>query len=235
MQRSLLKPALFFDFDNTLTHGDVLDELIERYSPNEAWRDWENAWAKGELPARECLRLQVENMRVSRKRLLDDVAQVRIDPAFVEIVEWAKRHQVGVHIVSDSFLPLIRHMLDANGIADIPVMANDLAFAANDRLVPSFPFYDPSCTCSANAKPLHLVPYMDYRIIYAGDGHSDLDAALAADVVFAKASLANELDARGVAFYPFDTLEPVLAFLETVPLPLEKAAKRASVEVILKA
>ena len=44
------KPVLFFDFDNTLTHGDLLDELIERYSPNEAWRDWEHAWAEGKLP-----------------------------------------------------------------------------------------------------------------------------------------------------------------------------------------
>ena len=228
MSRSLLKPVLFFDFDNTLTQGDVLDELIERYSPNESWRDWENAWSKGELPARDCLRLQVENMRVSRKRLLDDVAQVRIDPAFVEIVDWAKRHEIGVQIVSDSFLPLIRHMLQVNGIADIPVFANGLEFAAPDRLVPSFPHYDPAYTCSANAKPRHLAPFLDYRIIYAGDGHSDLDAALVADVVFAKASLANELDARGVAFYPFDSLEPVLAFLETVPLALDEVADLAA-------
>src|SRR3954451_20118904 len=53
------KPALFFDFDNTLTQGDLLDELIERYSPTEEWRDWEHAWAAGALPARECLRLQI--------------------------------------------------------------------------------------------------------------------------------------------------------------------------------
>ena len=56
------KPALFFDFDNTLTHGDLLDELIERYSPNEEWRDWEHAWAEGQLAARECLQAQIENM-----------------------------------------------------------------------------------------------------------------------------------------------------------------------------
>jgi len=68
------------------------------------------------------------------------------------------------------------------------------------------------------------VPYRDQRLIFAGDGHSDLDAALAADVVFAKATLANELDARGVAFYPFDSLEPVLAFLESVPLALDEVA-----------
>src|SRR5437879_2408038 len=228
MSRLPHKPVLFFDFDNTLTEGDLLDELIERYSPNEDWRDWEHAWAKGELPARDCLRLQVENMRVSRQRLLDDVARVRIDPAFVEIVDWAKCHEVEVQIVSDSFVPLIRHMLRVNGIADIPVFANGLEFAMPDRLVPSFPYYDPAYTCSANAKPRHLAPFLDNRIIYAGDGHSDLDAALAADVVFAKSTLANELDARGVAFYPFESLEPVLAFLEAVPLALDEVANFAA-------
>src|SRR2546422_9011879 len=109
--RSLLKPVLFFDFDNTLMQGDILDEVIEKYSPNEAWRDWENAWAQGHLPARDCLRLQVGNMRVSRERLLEDLTRVRIDPAFAEIVEWAKLRQVGINIVSDSFMPLIRHIL----------------------------------------------------------------------------------------------------------------------------
>jgi len=216
MPRSLLKPVLFFDFDNTLMQGDILDEVIEKYSPNEAWRDWEDAWAKGHLPARDCLRLQVGNMRVSRERLFEDLTRVRIDPAFAEIVEWAKLRQVGVNIVSDSFLPLI------------PVFANDLRFLANDRLVASFPFYDPACERSANAKARHLVPFRANRIIFAGDGHSDLDAALAADVVFAKCALANELDARGVAFYPFDTLEPVLAFLETVEDALREPAAWAA-------
>ena len=219
MLRSQLKPALFFDFDNTLTDGDVLDQLIERYSPNEAWRDWENAWAQGRLAARECLHLQVENMRVSREALLADVARVRIDPAFAEIVDWARCQAVPLCIVSDSFMPLIRHMLRANGIADVPVIANELHFSGGDRLVPSFPHCDPGVVCSANAKARHLAPYRgSHRLVYTGDGHSDLDAALEADVVFAKATLARELDARGVSFYPFVTLEPVLAFLESVPM-----------------
>src|SRR5205085_5578224 len=106
-------------------------------------------------------------------------------------------------------------VLRANGIEGIPIFANDLAFADEDRLVPMFPFYDPAFARSANAKARHLAPYRARRrIVFAGDGHSDLDAALAADIVFAKATLARELNARGAAFYPFDTLEPVLAFLE---------------------
>jgi 2,3-diketo-5-methylthio-1-phosphopentane phosphatase len=217
------KPVLFFDFDNTLTQGDLLDELIERYSPTEEWRDWEHAWSEGQLPARECLRLQIENMRVSRGELFEFLSKVRIDPVFVDIVQWARERHVLVSIVSDSFQPLISHVLKSNGVeVDIPIFANEVTFAGEDRLVPHFPHYDPTCVRSANAKARHLDAYRLNKIIFAGDGHSDLDAALAADVVFAKASLAKELDALGSTFYPFETLEPVLAYLETTEATLLK-------------
>ena len=210
------KPVLFFDFDNTLTEGDVLDQIIEKFSPNEAWRDWENAWAEGRLSARECLRHQVENMRVSRETLLAYLSQVRIDPVFAQIIDWARPRQVEVIIVSDSFVPLIRHVLHGNGIGELPLFANDLRFSGAGRLVPAFPYHDPACLRSANAKARHLEPYREHRIIFTGDGRSDLDAALRADIVFAKSTLARELDARSIAFQPFETLQPVLAWLETI-------------------
>jgi 2-hydroxy-3-keto-5-methylthiopentenyl-1-phosphate phosphatase len=214
MPRSGREPALFFDFDNTLTAGDVLDQVIEAFSPNELWRDWENAWVEGRLSARECLRRQMENLRVTRDVLLDFLSKVRIDPALPAIVEWAETREVDVIIVSDSFLPMIHHVLRTNGIDTVPILANDLRFRG-DRLIPSFPFYDPASARSANAKARHLAPYSANNIVFAGDGQSDLDAALVADVVFAKSTLAKELRARGVAYHPFDTLEPVLEFLET--------------------
>ena len=206
------KPALFFDFDNTLTDGDVLDGVIERFSPDESWRDWENAWADGHLSAQECLRRQVGKLRVSRDVLLEYLLQVRVDPAFAAIADWAWSRQVEVFIVSDSFQPLIRHILRNNGIENVPIFANDLEFAG-ERLIPSFPFADPACMRSANAKARHLLPYRGHRIVFAGDGHSDLDAALAADVVFAKSTLARELAALAVRYHPFDSLDPMLRYL----------------------
>lgn len=211
------RPVLFFDFDNTLTEGDVLDALIEAYSPNEAWREWEEAWAQGQIPARECLRLQIENLRVSREALFEHLAGVRVDPAFAGIAAWARRHDAPLTIVSDSFQPLIEHVLRCNGIDGIAILANELEFGDGDRLIPRFPFHDPAIARSANAKARHLAPYRGRRpIVFAGDGHSDLDAALAADVVFAKSALAEDLAARGVRFREFGTLEPVLAFLDAM-------------------
>ena len=206
------KPVLFFDYDNTLTSGDVLDQVIERFSPNEAWRDWENDWQDGRLSAQECLSRQVGNLRVSRGELFEYLLQVRVDPAFPAVVDWARSRRADVIIVSDSFAPLIRHMLSNNGIDDVPVIANDLEFSG-ERLMPSFPHADPACTRSANAKARHLLPYRHHHVVFAGDGHSDLDAALASDIVFAKSTLAKELDALCTAYHPFDTLEPVLSFL----------------------
>jgi 2-hydroxy-3-keto-5-methylthiopentenyl-1-phosphate phosphatase len=40
------------------------------------------------------------------------------------------------------------------------------------------------------------------EVVYAGDGHSDYCAALAADRVFALGGLARWLERRGVAFTP---------------------------------
>ena len=77
----MLDPVLVFDFDNTITRGDILDDLIEKYSPDSSWKVWEAAWVAGDLSARDCLRRQVGNMRVSRDALFSHLASIRIDPA----------------------------------------------------------------------------------------------------------------------------------------------------------
>ena len=108
---------------------------------------------------------------------------------------------------------LTEEVYHSNAIEGVPVYANGLAFSG-ERLIPSFPYYDAAFPRSANAKARHLAPYRDHTLVFAGDGRSDLDAALASHVVFAKDALARELQARAVAFHSFVTLESMLAFLE---------------------
>ncbi len=215
MSQPLLKPAFVFDFDNTLTDGDVLDEVIETFSPNDDWRTWEAEWAAGRLSARDCLRNQMANLRVTREALFRHLAAVRVDANFVPLLRGARKDGIPVLIVSDSFRPLIEHILACNGISGVPVFANELEFAG-ERVQPSFPFYDPAFPRSANAKARHLVAYRDHTVVFAGDGLSDLDAALASDIVFAKDTLAREFSHRGLPFRPFANLAPVLAFLDSI-------------------
>ena len=212
MRPSKKNPVLFFDFDNTITREDVLDRIIERFSISDEWRHWENAWVRGEISTVQCLDRQIAGIRAYKAELIDFVADCQIDPHFAPIVQWAASARADLFVVSDNFSCLVREILSRHGLSDVPVMANELAFSGN-RLRAHFPFRSPACERCAHCKAVHFRRFERHRKIYVGDGLSDVCAGLAADLVFAKDSLADYLSLRGVAFKPFASLETVADFL----------------------
>ena len=78
---------VFFDFDNTITHFDVLDDIIKRFAVNKGWKEWEEAWEKGRIGSRRCLKEQMSLVAIGRKELLKYLSGVRIDPYF-KIIAW---------------------------------------------------------------------------------------------------------------------------------------------------
>ena len=212
MKPSRNTPVLFFDFDNTITREDVLDRIIERFSISDEWRNWEAAWVRGEISTVQCLDRQMAGLRAYKAELIDFVADCQIDPYFAPIVQWAASARVELFVVSDNFSCLVREILARHGLADVPVMANELTFSGN-RLQAHFPFRSASCERCAHCKAVHFQRYERRRKIYVGDGLSDVCPALAADVVFAKDSLADYLSRCGVAFRDFASLKTLADFL----------------------
>lgn len=210
--RERARPAVFIDFDNTITKGDVLDEVIERFSPTQEWREWEAEWKAGNMSTPECLRRQVGGLRASMAELMAAVSDVEVDPAFVPLLRWAKGEGIEVQVLSDNFAPLIAQILRRQHAPEVPVFANELAPTASG-VEARFPFRDPACARCAHCKARHLKEAAGRERVYVGDGLSDVCPALVADTVFAKDSLAAELSRRGVAFRPFATLEDVWAYL----------------------
>jgi 2,3-diketo-5-methylthio-1-phosphopentane phosphatase len=205
-------PALFLDFDNTITRGDVLDRVLERYSASEAWRRWEAEWQSGRMSTRECLERQTGDLRVTSEELIRFTDVIDIDAAFGPLVSWTADHGIEVSIVSDNFQVLIDAMLRRRGLPLVPIYANGLAFTGN-RPRASFPFLDPACKRCAHCKGQHLRRVSDRPRIFAGDGLSDICPALSADVVFAKDSLAAHLQASGRPYRRFGSLDDVLDYL----------------------
>lgn len=211
--RAPVKPALFLDFDGTITLGDVLDRVIERFSTNDAWRAAEDAWQAGTITTRECLVRQLGGVRVTPDALAGFVRQTAIEPAFAQIVSLARARAMPLVVVSDNFHPVIEPILAAHGFEGVDVRANTLTFDG-DRVAPGFPWTDSRCSRCAHCKARHLRIARGRPRIFAGDGLSDLCGAEAADIVFAKGTLAHELDRRGVAHRRFTSLDAVAAFVE---------------------
>jgi 2-hydroxy-3-keto-5-methylthiopentenyl-1-phosphate phosphatase len=205
-------PVVFFDFDNTITQEDVLDRIIQQFSISDEWQYWEDAWVRGEISTVQCLARQIAGVRASEAELIDFVANFQIDPHFASIVQWAANEHVDLFVVSDNFSCFVQQILSRQGLSGLSVMANELTFSENG-LKAHFPFRSAACERCAHCKAVHFRRFQGRRKIYVGDGLSDVCPALAADVVFAKDSLADYLVNRGIPFNEFASLDVVADFL----------------------
>jgi len=208
---------VFIDFDNTITQGDVLDGIIETFSTSREWRILEEAWTAGRITTRACLEGQVRGLRVTWPELSRHLDQVRLDPGFARLRDLLRREEVELTILSDNFDLILEHILRQNGLADVARRANHLELATGG-LVPSFPYGNPDCPGCAHCKKIHFMPpHRDARrVVFIGDGRSDICAATHADIVFAKTSLLSHLRRSAIPCLAYGNLSEVADALANI-------------------
>lgn len=206
--------AVFFDFDNTITHFDVLDSIVEIFSINKKWMAFEAAWKKGKIGSKGCLSGQLKSVRVDKDRLDRYLAKIKVDPYFKKIIALLKKNKIKPVILSDSFSYFIKSILRSNGINGIKIYSNKIKLSGG-RLVPSFPHQHNTCKICGNCKSSHLPKneFDDRVIIYVGDGLSDLCPSKNSDIVFAKGNLKKYLLKEGKPFISFGSLKSVYNFM----------------------
>jgi 2-hydroxy-3-keto-5-methylthiopentenyl-1-phosphate phosphatase len=217
------KTVLFIDFDNTISLGDVLDSVIGKFSRTTQWAQWQTEWRENRISTLDCLRRQVGDLEVDKDTLLEFVRHAAIDADFVHLQDWAASTGTDLVIVSDNFEVILREILRRHGVIAPPIFANSLTFEGK-RVIPAFPYRSPSCARCAHCKASHFVRYEGYRILYVGDGLSDICPAVRADRVFAKDSLAAYLSAQGKPFTGFENLGDVVKCLWTDASGRDRAA-----------
>jgi 2-hydroxy-3-keto-5-methylthiopentenyl-1-phosphate phosphatase len=207
---------IYFDFDNTITDFDVLDDIIQRFSTNDDWKRAEAAWESGEIGSRECLEKQLSQMRMTAGALRNYLDSVKIDSFFRPILELLNAHHIEPVIVSDSFRLIIDRILENNGVMGLTVLANDLRMEG-EQPVPEFPYYQSICCGCANCKTSHLFKRNrpeGTKKIYVGDGRSDICPAGFCEILFAKGGLLRHYQEIGKECIPFENLGAVHTHLQ---------------------
>ena len=181
---------VFFDFDNTMTTSDVLDDVIRRFSINDKWMVLQKAWEEEKIGTKECLEGQLKNVRLTKSALQNFLKKVELDPHFHQLLALLVREGIKPVILSDNFTYIIEWILNYHGIKDLKVYGNTLRFY-REHIFPSFPYDNPFCLTCAHCKKIHLTKDKTENklIVYVGDGRSDFCPAKVSDVVFAKDSL----------------------------------------------
>jgi 2-hydroxy-3-keto-5-methylthiopentenyl-1-phosphate phosphatase len=203
----LTRTSVFLDFDGTITTVDADVHLLDRLAPAE-WRAIDNEFRRGEIGSRVCLLDTWDLLTPNEAEMRAVYREVPIDPDTGALLEALRGAGAEVVVVSDGFGVYAREVCADLGV---PVLTNDIDWA-NGRL--EFPHEDRCCACSScgvcKQAPIKDAKYAGRTTVLVGDGASDYKAALLADVVFAKNTLAAWCARNGIDFVPYSTMRDVL-------------------------
>jgi 2,3-diketo-5-methylthio-1-phosphopentane phosphatase len=211
--------AVFCDFDGTFSIQDVGSTLARIHGGDVRPQVWAR-YERGEITAWEYSLEVLDGLRISEDDLLTFLHTVELDPGAHDLVAWCDEREVPFRILSDGFDYNLDRLQNIHGV-HFEYDANQLRYEDGVwRIAEGSP--DPSCGCgTGTCKRGRIQGYRDGHpgavIVHIGNGRvSDLCGAVASDVAFAKDSLAEVLETRGIAFQRFGTLRDVIPRLEAL-------------------
>ena len=207
-----------FDFDGTISPADMGHVIFNAFADS-SWRDIDDEWIRGQIPTSERARRQFELVRAGEPEFLALVDQHKVDSDFHALVIFLRQNEIGVQVVSDGFDVYVGRMLNAAGLGDVPFQSNTLGFSG-DEIVLGFPHERPGQDPRGGWKgeAVEKVKASGCRVAYVGDGMSDLSAARAADLLFARGSLVQCCEQEGIPYHAFSRMLDVYDWLQVNPV-----------------
>ncbi len=185
------KALVLSDFDGTISRVDVGDSVLNRFA-QKCREAIDREVVNGSMGSREAYQKIAPLVRVDAESLRAHVLKCSaIDPFFVRFYRLAGKKGVDVKIVSDGLDFYIRAILEKHRLGEIEFYSNAVVFGDKDTLTFDFPQANALCgrcgTCKSRILHEHRLMYE--KIIYVGDGHSDICPSQYADLIFAKGEL----------------------------------------------
>jgi alpha-galactosidase len=212
-----IRVAVFCDFDGTFSVQDVGATIAQRLAADRRPKVWAR-YERGEITAWEYNLEILDRLPMPIADLEAFLRTIELDRGARALVDWCEAQQVPFRVLSDGFDMNLNRLQVLHGIR-FAYDANHLRYESGVwRISAAHP--NPACGCgTGTCKRGRIQAFRRTApaatLVHIGNGRvSDLCGALAADVVFAKDSLATELERRGVPFERFETLLDVIPPLE---------------------
>ena len=174
-------------------------------------------YLRGEMTHFECLAAYFGSLRCTESELLEVIHTMELEPGLPGLVEQLKSAGWAVVVASAGCAYYIDRLLAAAGVL-LPVHASPGRWRGDGLgLEMTLPTDSPFCSVSVGIDKAAVVRDALTRgeVAFAGDGHTDVPAALLVPphLRFAKDDCANDLRRRGEAFTRFDNWGEVAANL----------------------
>ncbi len=193
---------------------DTLHVIVDEYGCEGVWEDLEPDLRAGRITIEQAMSRQFAEVRADHDEIMALVRErAGTRDGIHELVEFADAEGHRVVIMSAGFRTVIDGVLGDLGLDHLEVVSNEAIFAPegctlvfSDDRGEICPLCDRRCKRHALA-----VRHRGEPIVFVGDGISDRCVSGMADLVFARAHLAEWLDERGDAYEPFEDFHHVIA------------------------
>ncbi len=211
------KTLILCDFDGTVSTKDTVNRLVRDHVTSPEWRHHMKCYLVGKIGSRQVYERMAPLMNMTVEQLDRFVAaHARLDPGFPAFLEWAKKSDLDVKILSDGFDATILTLFANHEITGIEIFSNRLEIDVDGAVTITSPYANPECGNCGTCKWNVIRQFRDRyeRIILIGDGESDRHAAEEADLVLALKDLFVYCARRGIPALRVDGFEEIPRLLE---------------------
>lgn len=204
---------IFIDFDGTVTVKDVGEALFNKYGNHDEIYSIIDDLLNDRISSKQCWIALCKSVgTIDINSLNDFIDTLKVEPGFAEFVGFCSENNFELFILSDGFDFYINRILKREGLDHIKVYSNKLVVTDDNKLKPSFPYYNERCKSSANCKWNHIINHSgdnDFTV-FIGDGNSDKETIQYCDFIFAKDGLLKFCEKEGITFFPFNNFNDVI-------------------------
>ncbi len=203
------KPIIFCDFDGTFTEKDIGYRMFSSFSDRQN-KNLVEDWKRGSISSRDCLLKEAAMLNSSLDEIYAFLDDFKLAPGATDFYALVRNYDIPFSIVSDGIDIYIDYILNKYGLGEIKYYCNRGTIRDN-RLHLEFVYdnYDClRCGCCKGARIIDQVgsEKKNWKVIFIGDGLSDLCAVPHADIVYARGDLLNycrEKDINAVEYGNF--------------------------------
>ncbi|SHD76442.1 MtnX-like HAD-IB family phosphatase [Schnuerera ultunensis] len=181
------------DFDGTITTEDTNVKLFNKIGDKDIIQKYREKYYNGEIDIRTLSNNQFDSVKLSKESYLDFILnEIKLQRGFKLFYTNLNKYKIPFVIVSGGYETGIRPFLNKHGFNDIPIYANKLIFNGDSVTAQ---YYDeehfPDLIRKDCYKDFKVEIVKKYRkkydrIIFIGDGSTDINIADKVDYLFAK-------------------------------------------------
>lgn len=208
-----MKTLFQCDFDGTITEQDASFFLLDAFAQGD-WRQLLRQYKQHKISVGEFNTKAFAMVKASKETLLETVmGKVKIRPGFQELVTYCASRGFRFVIVSNGLVFYIRAILQEIGLANSEVYAAEAWFHPKGMKVRYIGPDGNQLGDGLKEAYIRLFLKQGYRVIYAGNGDSDIYPAKYAHQVFARGELLDYYRQNNLNCQTFADLNDIIKAL----------------------